>query len=89
MSLILERCFPSSHLKTQYTDAPNIHPIIIGLTDYNLRWDVIKSTAECLSWLLGWIHTPTEVKQLQHSIVEQNILWLYISMNDTMLVQVR
>lgn len=82
MGLAIETC---NELICEYSDAPNIYFEIIVFARNNFWRHIVESSAESHSFFFG-VNRPTKVTQFKDTVAIQYILWLYISMNDSLVV---
>lgn len=79
----------------QHPDGPNINSLIIATSLHNLRWYIVNSATKSLSLtkigqnLLNWrISRPAKVTHFDHFVLNENVLWLDISVDDVLVMHV-
>ena len=77
----------SAHLITQYADAPDVHFFVVEFSLNDLRRNVIESTTEGLPLVEWRINCPAEIAEFQNAKTIENILWLDVSVNDRLTMQ--
>ena len=89
--LVIEGWYADDHLVEQDTKRPPVKCVVVTRADYHLRREILWRSTERV-WLLG-VHfddlCETEVRQLYVTIrVQQDVLWLQISVEDLRVVEI-
>ena len=70
------------HLVQDDAQGPYIDAFVIGVSHQDLWAQVEGSAAESGSQLATSENTPAEVTHLDHSLVEHDVLWLDVAVDD-------
>ena len=90
---ILERGLAHEELVRQHTQTPQINlfvVVVVGAARLDhLRREVVKGTAEGLPPVVGGVHTPPEIRNLDLAVnTDEDVLGLNVPVDDVLAVQV-
>ena len=85
-----ERCTAVNEFVQQDTKGPDVECVVVRLVHYHFWRHVLEGAAVGVSWLLHIsLDTPTKVADFDDiSLLDENILWLDVSVDEPLLVHV-
>ena len=84
---MVERGLADQQLVGQHADAPQVYSVVVLRSFEYLRGSVVKSAAVSLPPLVA-NRSPPEVAQLPHLVRQHDVLWLYVPVGNSLVVQV-
>ena len=89
---VFKRCLSTEKLVRQNTQRPEIDLLVVPvvvLSAKHLRWKIIEGTTHGLSPVVRRVYRPTKVTDLDLTVdSNQDVLWLDITVNDMLLVEI-
>lgn len=78
----------SEEFVSKDSNTPDVDGVVVVRILNHFRREVVKGPTHSFSAVLGAVGAPPKICELDDSIAIQQILWLYVSVNDVLVVHV-